>query len=787
MALPPSAASSLASQAIFPDSSPAHILLNCQHIVDSILSCTDRDTLVTCLRVKSLHDVAGAQLYHTVRLDAGSIEAFFRVATAPPDPHGSIAPALNLRDTRKGKLLARVCVLSIGSHASTQCAPYARSAALLTGLDTLRIVRMPRNRQALELFCHDGIENCNCKFLKTLSPRKIVLRNIDFLSHGSTFIKFHNPSATTSLRELVWVVPNDHLRFPHRVKLRDGEWKYPSVCRVVLIFAAQWEDWRQPNNTENLPIQWLPGEQPPLITDTVVAPMALCRNQAPVHPHTIYGMETVVFQTAANSGDIIGDLNALATAFGVGLPVTFTFPETQGDALREAQAAIVAQFDSVPPPPSGGNWVSFKTMEVYSALEPAVRRTDRTTLVTCLRVNKAVHEAAGTLLYHTVRVTEEDLSGFIDGAVAIGAAQQDSPHATLSDSTKGRLLAKVRVFSLSNHGNQLCLRFGPIVGALLTGLDTFRAVSAAYTSEVLWEFCCRPMEGGCKFLESCQARKLVVRNVSAETIMFHCFEERAAVEEMVLVLSPNRDRYLNDWTFAERARAYSDERLKIVFDDSWETWSPPMLCIHPDHNVQEHECINDYRASLPVPTEGDDVFIRTLQPLLVTKPLFDDKLGAEARAMTIYGFETVPLRDDYGDELIAAFRRFSGEEGYESDDADEAEETEGAAYADFGDDFIEVEVEGGSPVTYLPDEDGNTDYVPYDPVTDPNNLKQDQLTQLVMDEVLTGSLTAARKSKVLVQLPPTDKVKFRTMDEYARLDPAERRYELDDGPDSFFA
>lgn len=50
----------------------------------------------------------------------------------------------------------------------------------------------------------------------------------------------------------------------------------------------------------------------------------------------------------------------------------------------------------------------------------------RTTLVACLRVSKQLHDAAGKVLYHTVRVDRYNLAGFFLGALVGSGVAEDS-------------------------------------------------------------------------------------------------------------------------------------------------------------------------------------------------------------------------------------------------------------------------------------------------------------------------------------------------------------------------
>lgn len=172
-----------------------------------------RATLASCLRVnKYLHNEAGKKLYHTVRIDGSNMVGFFRGAIEPDDAESHCvvaaadqckrAPAedylealypplvfANRRAARgkfKAALLARVRVLSIGTHHTCVCNYYSTHAKrLLRNLDTLRMVPAIDTTPQPTPWCDHSRYGDWCHLFMHLEPRKIVWLNL-----GGNYLPF---------------------------------------------------------------------------------------------------------------------------------------------------------------------------------------------------------------------------------------------------------------------------------------------------------------------------------------------------------------------------------------------------------------------------------------------------------------------------------------------------------------------------------------------------------------------------------------------------------------------
>jgi len=146
------------------------LLLNCDHIVTSIISSCSRGTLAALMGVnRQLYGVIAPMLYEIVRLDDVSINSFFNGCTTLTG-----APRGREGDRRKSKaeLLASTRVLTLGAHNGTLCSLNAPGAACMTGLETLRIV-MPISDTGSPRLC----SHSQCELLKVLEPNKVVIRD----------------------------------------------------------------------------------------------------------------------------------------------------------------------------------------------------------------------------------------------------------------------------------------------------------------------------------------------------------------------------------------------------------------------------------------------------------------------------------------------------------------------------------------------------------------------------------------------------------------------------------
>lgn len=126
-------------------------------------------------------------------------------------------------------------------------------------------------------------------------------------------------------------------------------------------------------------------------------------------------------------------------------------------------------------------------------VDTIMQHTPRSTLVTCLRVSRLLHNAAGKVLYHTVRIHGTNAHGLFDGIGWEDHLDEDprneGEEGALGDPMSGhamfknRLLERVRVLSIGSHS--YCQRegrhsgiddLGALIKSLLRGVHTVKIV-----------------------------------------------------------------------------------------------------------------------------------------------------------------------------------------------------------------------------------------------------------------------------------------------------------------------
>ncbi|KAL1408047.1 hypothetical protein Q8F55_004844 [Vanrija albida] len=283
------------TSATHPGASPGQLLVHIPHVLERILRSADRATLATCLRVNTrLFHAAGAFLYHTVRVDTdASISALFLGAVCIHRARRRPGHCARCEEWRmctyptslKGELLAKVRVLSLGSHSTSACLSYGAAASLLTRLEVLRLVRAPKDVRSLARACR---YHRVCRFLTSTKPAKLVIRNAS--AHSMRKFLHGLPGHTPA--EVVWVVSRSRRRFP-RDKGFPGRSCGPGGS-VKIVFDDSWELWRE----EDLAV--IDRDTPPQVSSEflhpadVVSALLAARNVRPACDVTVYGLESVL-------------------------------------------------------------------------------------------------------------------------------------------------------------------------------------------------------------------------------------------------------------------------------------------------------------------------------------------------------------------------------------------------------------------------------------------------------------------------------------------------------------
>lgn len=296
----------------------------------------------------------------------------------------------------------------------------------------------------------------------------------------------------------------------------------------------------------------------------------------------------------------------------------------------------------------------------------------RSSLATCLRVNKHFHEEAGKVLYHTVRIDGSNMAGFFHGALAGTSLSEDSP--CLADSVddchryplydsddnsireaaalpsangieqpvpncsatnfKGSLLAHVRVLSVGTHHTCVCYHYGEHVAPLLYNLHTLRAVPTLQPDGTLGTLCDEThIDVECRLFTNLAPLKLVLRNLDDNrqflyTWPYNHFNGYKArdIEYITVILPPTGPFYSAGRISLTEEGLGSDKWIKLIFSP-WEYWGKAPSAAH------------ESAATLGHPSPMDVIL----------------SVSSSADPCVVVGLETIQFSAER-DELVAAFK-----------------------------------------------------------------------------------------------------------------------------------
>ncbi|KAL1408035.1 hypothetical protein Q8F55_004832 [Vanrija albida] len=303
-------------------------------------------------------------------------------------------------------------------------------------------------------------------------------------------------------------------------------------------------------------------------------------------------------------------------------------------------------------------------LNVPHIVDAILASVPRATLLSCLRVNRKLHAAAGKHLYHTVRVDQRNLGSFFRGALLPGAAPSlpwlSSAVRPTAASFKTALLAHVRVLALGTHDpvpgvctpnptrRPRVLSLGtcpagpahtllqaicaPGPAALLPNLHTLRIVRAHDASgHRLSPLCGRA--NYCHLVGKLAPRKLVVRNLDEREDYLPSLFPLPAVDEIVWVLPSDRTRYRDREVTrpGNELALITTRRAKFIFHDTWEVWAPKAVTRFGGASISRSVWV--------------DVLLEVSQS------------GAESVVVLPWLFHFIPSETSLGDEL-PRWRRF---------------------------------------------------------------------------------------------------------------------------------
>lgn len=350
----------------------------------------------------------------------------------------------------------------------------------------------------------------------------------------------------------------------------------------------------------------------------------------------------------------------------------------------------------------------------------------RATLVTCLRVSRDVHDSAGAVLYHTVRIHGSNLEGLLDGCWwedgLVERGQPDAPTISTSRLTdfKNRLLTRIRVVTIGTHEWYLCEEEEDpgfyrdayyTISLLLRNVHTVRIVQSPKHSHL--RPLCLSTQTTCRFLTLLNPRKLVIRNVSWPGVCDYSGYWRLShnathICQLTWILPTSRPEGAAHcyFQFGHKYGPIDAESpvVKMVYHAGWETW-----------------------AQLPPPTSNSPApiatVVRSFSRYDFIRFFCKVKSFAKPHLTAVYGLEIVNFGEGPNDPAV---RRFKG-------------------------------------------------HFPSETVT------SDILRQMVKDETVAPSgLPASVLNSLLSIVPLNIQYTFKSLADYAALDPAGTRFELDD-------
>ncbi|WOO78077.1 uncharacterized protein LOC62_01G001630 [Vanrija pseudolonga] len=340
---------------------------------------------------KYMHEAAGRALYHTVRVDKNNLAGFFLgalVGTRPEDSEckggkckrfaDRIKPVAKVHEISSGvkkisqkskvanfkaPLLLHVRVLSLGSHHTCVCHLYGEHvSALLTNVDTLRIVPAPKSAYKLKPLCDDSDA---CLLFEHLAPRKLVLRNLDDTDSYESCWPYNDKWNSSRLKEVVWVMPMEGKVYGDCGLMGTGEY-FTSAANVKILCNDHWEVWHPPANAAGLNPRKT-STCTPVTPHQVVAPIRLWATFTNVN-YTLFGLEAVQFKTGVDD---------LVRTFKRHFPTvkldSNRLRQLVKDELRTS-ALEVALMEGVYEDPGYPDSIVYKTLEEYAALPESGRQ-----------------------------------------------------------------------------------------------------------------------------------------------------------------------------------------------------------------------------------------------------------------------------------------------------------------------------------------------------------------------------------------------------------------------------
>ncbi|WOO78066.1 uncharacterized protein LOC62_01G001619 [Vanrija pseudolonga] len=282
-------------------------------------------------------------------------------------------------------------------------------------------------------------------------------------------------------------------------------------------------------------------------------------------------------------------------------------------------------------------------------VDEIMNHATRATLVACLRVNRDLHDVAGKVLYHTIRINAKKLDGLLMGVSVKEGEGPTLPESPVMPCFKNSLLSRTRVLSMGNHRWRLCTTDNKRLNAqdhslrdaikrLLSGVRTVRIVLPQKKAH-LGDLC----QGGtstCGFLHLLHPKVVLVRNVCGLILSNPVFDWPLPPQSHVFWVLPSHRSKRGDLEIPRLANAEYNTSVQpnsMVFHDKFEKWT---------------------KNSSQVTTTSRRTTMTTGKPFSAEpfiRFFHEAESFSEDHVTTVYGLETVDLLERHDDAAVKKY------------------------------------------------------------------------------------------------------------------------------------
>ncbi|WOO78065.1 uncharacterized protein LOC62_01G001618 [Vanrija pseudolonga] len=289
-------------------------------------------------------------------------------------------------------------------------------------------------------------------------------------------------------------------------------------------------------------------------------------------------------------------------------------------------------------------------------MDTIMQHATRSTLISCLRVNPQLHDAAGHRLYRTVRVYgQHKLRGLLLGA----EWEEGLQHATRSSRTpalsgfKNRLLTRIRVLLVGWHPPGPCkhegnkaerLKLRATLRILLRNVHTVRIVLPIrdWGMQAYSGLGCNKETTHCDFLPLLSPRKVVLRNANGPTFCeLARYWPDPEITTLVWIVPTDcgtSDRPILPTSSHRTHVPCQVPFVRVVFHSEWEVFPSTPTPVASSHDAEDGVHLDRFHSPL-------ELFKFCYYLEKITKP----------HIFVLYGVHTVELSSFVQSELLTWF------------------------------------------------------------------------------------------------------------------------------------